>query len=216
MDNPVKKAFYLGVCAAAHTKHFLEEEVKRLLDAGHIDEKEGKKIVEHSMKKMKKDAAHMHKVIHTEMKAGLKSAKPHIHEGVKIAKDIASDLVKEAHTTVVEERKRFARRSGAAKKAAVKVKKKVSKVKGRVEKTMKTKARKVAKKVKAKVPKKVAAKVKKVAKKVQQVKRKLASKAKKGARKKVAKKSMAKKGRAVVKKKVAKKAVKRKVSKKKR
>ena len=47
MKHPLKRAFYLGVCAAAHAKHFVEKEVDVLLKGGHITPEEGKKIVSH-------------------------------------------------------------------------------------------------------------------------------------------------------------------------
>ena len=118
MKNPAKKAFYLGICAAAVTKRFVEAEVKMYLDAGHISEEEGKRIVHGAMKQLKKDKAVLEKALRKEIKLGLKEARPLVHESRQLVRDLAGELVREAKAGVKARGKTAVRRVKKAKKAA--------------------------------------------------------------------------------------------------
>jgi polyhydroxyalkanoate synthesis regulator phasin len=141
MNNPVKKAFYLGVCAAAVTNRFVQAEVKRYLEAGHISEEEGKKIVDSAMKQLKKDRKGFENALRKEIKIGMKEAKPLIHESRQLVKELAGELVREAKATVKARGKK-------ARKAASKAAKNARTVERKVKKIVKKKAERVKKAVK--------------------------------------------------------------------
>ena len=96
MKNPVKSAFYVGVCAAAVSAKLVEHHVKELTKRHGISEKEGQKIVNAAMKKMRADAKHVEAAFKKEVKRGLKEAKPIAREAKKLASELAVEMVKEA------------------------------------------------------------------------------------------------------------------------
>jgi polyhydroxyalkanoate synthesis regulator phasin len=123
MKNPVKRSFYLGVCAAAMTKRFVDAEVKKYLAAGHITENEGKKIVDNTMKQLSKDKKHLEAVFLSAVKKGIKTANPIVYEATKLAENVAADLVKNARSAVTKAKKVIKKRKSLRKKA-VKAKRK--------------------------------------------------------------------------------------------
>lgn len=128
MKNPVKRAFYLGVCAAAMTKRFVDAEVKKCLAAGHITEGEGKKIVEDAMKQLGKDRNHFEVVVRSTVKQSLKKARPIVNEARKLAENVAVDLVKNAQSAVAKANKVVKKRKTVKKKSAKAKRKAVRKV----------------------------------------------------------------------------------------
>lgn len=154
MKNPVKKAFFLGVCASAVTKRFVEHEVKKYMGKSGISEAEGKKIVADVMRTLKKEKDSLEKTFRNEVKKGIKDAKPLVHEGVSLAKDVAAELVREARGTTRKATKRIVIKAGRS--ARVKLRNTTGKVR-RIRRTVKLARKKMSS---------VGKKVKKIVKKV--------------------------------------------------
>lgn len=129
MIRQAKKAFYLGVCAAAVTKRFVEAEVNNYLKSKHITEKEGKKIVDDAMKMLETDRKAFEAALKKELNTAVKRAKPLVKQSAALAEEIAADLVKEATRAVKKKVKKKAAKAPAGRKAKKVVRKRSAKKK---------------------------------------------------------------------------------------
>ena len=152
MKNVIKDAFYIGVCTAAVTKHFVEAEVKRYMDAGHISPGEGKRIVDKAMKEVYKKRKSFEKTAKAELKRGIKEARPLVNETKKLVGVLAAEILREAkgaaksgaRMAVVKVKKKVAGRLSAARKTARMIRSKARKAAPRAVKVV----RKIRKRIK--------------------------------------------------------------------